>query len=443
MPDSAEATISARPTRHKLVVYRQLAAMSEKIIRDPVHDVIALRLDRATDALLFRLINTCEFQRLRRIRQLGMASLAYPGADHSRYSHSLGVMETARKVLDHLRRSYYIAEEDACTCLATALLHDLGHGPFSHVFERISGAHHETVTVRVILDPDSEVNRILSAHDPAMPQRVVDLMRPPQKRTFLSDLISSQLDADRLDYLLRDNLMTGSQYGNYDLSWLIHALVVDEGSSRLVVDRKGISAVEAYLQSRYHMYRNVYFHKVVRSAEGMVRLALQRARVLADGEQLEWPAGEHAVRKALGGEVLSVAEFTSLDDVSVQYCFKQWAAGPDQILAGLCRGLMERHVFKSIDVTAADDAPALVVTIEEAITRGGGDAQFDCFYDEIADAPYDSGAGELLIRGTNGMPRSFADMSPLPQVLGRQLVFKRVHVAPRWREIAERAIKRI
>jgi len=416
--------------------------MSEKIIRDPVHDVIALRLDRATDALLFRLINTGEFQRLRRIRQLGMASLAYPGADHSRYSHSLGVMETARKVIEHLRRSYYIAEEDACTCLATALLHDLGHGPFSHVFERISGADHETVTQRVILDPDSEVNRILSAHDPAMPQRVVDLMRPPLKRTFLSDVISSQLDADRLDYLLRDNLMTGSQYGNYDLTWLIHALVVDEDSSRLAVDRKGISAVEAYLQARYHMYRNVYFHKVVRSAEGMVRLALQRARILAEGEHLQWPAGEHAVRKALGGEMLSVAEFVALDDVSVQYCFKQWASAPDEILAGLCRGLIQRQVFKTIDITAAAEPRALVAAAEEAITRSGGDPQFDCFYDEIADTPYDTGAGEILIRGADGRLSNFAEMSPLPQLLGRQLVFKRVHVAPRWRETAERAITR-
>src|SRR5215210_8141010 len=107
--------------------------MSEKIIRDPVHDVIAFRTDRPGDALLFRLLNAAEFQRLRRVRQLGMASLAYPGADHSRYSHSLGVMETARRILDQLRRSIYIDPEAETVCLAAALLHDLGHGPFSHV----------------------------------------------------------------------------------------------------------------------------------------------------------------------------------------------------------------------------------------------------------------------------------------------------------------------
>src|ERR1700723_1921440 len=113
--------------------------MSEKIIRDPVHDVISFRLDRPLDALLFKLINAAEFQRLRRIRQLGLASLAYPGADHSRYSHSLGVMETARRMLDQLGRSFDLNADQSTACLAAALLHDLGHGPFSHVFESVSG----------------------------------------------------------------------------------------------------------------------------------------------------------------------------------------------------------------------------------------------------------------------------------------------------------------
>src|SRR5213595_2575821 len=124
--------------------------MSEKIIRDPVHDVIAFRTERPADALLFRLLNANEFQRLRRIRQLGMASLAYPAADHSRYSHSLGVMETARKILDQVAQAHDIDEHGRMMCVTAALLHDLGHGPFSHVFERVSGIHEE-LTRRVIL----------------------------------------------------------------------------------------------------------------------------------------------------------------------------------------------------------------------------------------------------------------------------------------------------
>src|SRR5947207_11374028 len=218
--------------------------MSEKIIRDPVHDVIAFRLDSPVDALLFRLLNAAEFQRLRRIRQLGMASLAYPAADHSRYSHSLGVMQTARRILDQLGRSFRIDEEGRTICLVAALLHDLGHGPFSHVFERVSGIRHEELTRRVIVDDRSEVHRILREHDNAMPEKIVAFLECRPKRTFFCDIISSQLDADRFDYLLRDNLMTGSRYGSFDLEWVLHALTIDESCDRLAVHPKGISAVE-------------------------------------------------------------------------------------------------------------------------------------------------------------------------------------------------------
>src|SRR5947207_7747382 len=223
--------------------------MSENIIRDSVHDVIAFQMDRPTDALIFRLLAAPELQRLRRIRQLGLASLAYPGADHSRYSHSLGVMETARKILDQLAKSFAIDEEGRIVCVVAALLHDLGHGPFSHVFERVSGVHHEEVTHRVILDPESGVHAILVDHDRAMPEQIVAFLQCQPKRTFFCDIISSQLDADRFDYLLRDNLMTGARYGFYDLQWVLHALIIDEGEGgcdRLAVDIKGISAVETY-----------------------------------------------------------------------------------------------------------------------------------------------------------------------------------------------------
>src|SRR5438874_8454680 len=163
--------------------------MSEKVIRDPVHDVIVLRTDRPLEALLFRLLNAPQVQRLRRVRQLGMASLAYPGADHSRYSHSLGVMETARKILDHLRHGLYIDDESETVCLAAALLHDLGHGPFSHVFERVSGIHHERLTSRVILDGESEVHRILIRHDKLLPEKIADFLNCKPKRTFFCDIL--------------------------------------------------------------------------------------------------------------------------------------------------------------------------------------------------------------------------------------------------------------
>ena len=237
-------------------------------------------------------------------------------------------------------------------------------------------------------------------------------------RTFFCDLLSSQLDADRLDYLLRDNLMTGSGYGDYDLGWLLHAFTVDPASNRLAVTWKGVSAVEAYLQSRYHMYRNVYFHKVVRSAEGMVKLALQRARRLAIQGRLPWPPRDNVVYKALTGQRMTMAEFTDLDDVSVTHCFKLWASADDVPLAALCRGLLFRRVYKTIDLThlaggdcGTDAALAIVVAAARAaVAAAGGDPAYDLFYDEPADTPYEAyspapaggGADEILVQDAAG-----------------------------------------
>ncbi|HYO10266.1 MAG TPA: HD domain-containing protein [Tepidisphaeraceae bacterium] len=430
--------------------------MSEKIIRDPVHDVIAFRLDRDLDALLFRLLAAPEIQRLRRIRQLGMASLAYPGADHSRYSHSLGVMETARKALDQLAHSFTIDQEGRAVCTVAALLHDLGHGPFSHVFERVSGIHHEEITRRVILDPDSGVHQVLLDHDRALPAKIVAFLRCEPRRTFFCDIISSQLDADRFDYLLRDNLMTGSRYGGFDLEWVLHALTIDQSCDRLAVHAKGISAVETYLQARFNMYRNVYFHKVVRSAEGMVKLALQRAKRLAVQRRLEWPRPGDGVYKALLGQQMSMAEFGDTDDVSVMHSFKLWSHGADPVLAALCKGLLFRRVYKSIDLSRFQDpkdARAARTAVERMIADAGGEPGYEMFYDQPAGSGYETFAGgedddgcgggvnEILVKQTDGKLTPFASISPLSQALNRQLQFRRLHVAPAWRDRAEQIVR--
>src|SRR6266487_1392720 len=166
--------------------------MSENIIRDSVHDVIAFQMDRPLDALLFRLLAAAELQRLRRIRQLGLASLAYPGADHSRYSHSLGVMETARKMINRLRSLVSIDPHKEAVCLVSALLHDLGHGPFSHVFERISGLKHEEITSQIIEEESGEVNRLLADFDKQMPAKVVAMLQAKPSRAFYNDILASQ-----------------------------------------------------------------------------------------------------------------------------------------------------------------------------------------------------------------------------------------------------------
>lgn len=418
--------------------------MSEKIIRDPIHDVIAFRLERPVDAMLFRLINAAEFQRLRRIRQLGMASLAYPGADHSRYSHCLGVMETARRMLEQLARSIAIDEGDATACLAAALLHDLGHGPLSHVFERVAEVHHEKVTQRIIEDSGSEVHRTLAEYDRQLPKRVAALLRGGKKRTFFNDILASQLDADRFDYLLRDNLMTGSQYGGFDLRWLLHVLTVDPGSSRLAVTWKGVSAVEAYLQSRYHMYRNVYFHKVVRSAEGMVKLALGRAKRLAEKGKLAWPRPGDRSFKALLGQQLSLEEFTELDDISLMHCLKEWMRADDATLASLCRGLLYRRLYKTIDLTSMQEKQArrAVEAASRAVKSAGGNVEYDLFYDEPADTPYEifDESSDISVQDRLGRINSFSSISPLTQALSRQLMFRRLHVSAGYANAVRKAV---
>lgn len=425
--------------------------MPEKIIRDPVHDVIAFQTERPVDALLFRLLSAREMQRLRRVRQLGMASLAYPAAEHTRYSHSLGVMETARKMLAQLGRTVRIEEPQTLICLAASLLHDVGHGPFSHVFERVGGIEHEKLSRRIIMDPDSDVHRILSREDPALPQAVADLLAGRAPRPFLRDILSGELDADRLDYLLRDNLMTGSRYGDYDLQWLLHSLTVDGSSSRLAVTWKGVSAVEAYLQSRYHMYRNVYFHKVVRAAEGMVKLALQRARRLMVQDRLSWPPREHPVTKALTGLRLTIDEYADLDDVSVMHCFKVWTQSDDTTLAALCRGLLDRKLYKTIDLSylAESDAAALFVKAQAAVAQAGGDGGYDLFLDEPFDAPQEpwlttpagTEPGDILVRDPSGRLTAFATLSPLAQAMNRQLMFRRIHVSAIWQNLVWDVVK--
>jgi hypothetical protein len=422
--------------------------MPEKIIRDPVHDIIAFRLERPVDALLFRLINAPEFQRLHRIRQLGLASLAYPGADHSRYSHCLGVMETARQMLDRLSLSIKIEESDFLACTAGALLHDLGHGPLSHVFERISGTHHEEQTSWMISSQESDVCRILTEYDAALPDKVLKFLAGESERRFFGDILASQLDADRFDYLLRDNLMTGSQYGGFDLRWLLHALTVDEKSSRLAVTAKGVSAVEDYLQSRYHMYRNVYFHKVVRTAEGMVKLALRRARRLAEQDRLPGLSRGDSMCKALIGGQMTLPEFTDLDDVSLMHCVKLWTTADDPILARLCHDLLYRRLYKTIDLTPHDDPAWLKSAIERAshaVTTAGGDADYHLFYDEPRDTPYEiydgqNPASDIPIQNRDGSLTWFAAISPLTPALSRQLMFRRLHVAPEFKSTVEAAI---
>jgi len=355
--------------------------------RDPLHNIISLDESAPEDRLIVELIDSAEFQRLRRIRQLGLAMFTYQGAEHSRFTHSIGVMHVMTRALDLLGAHHSISPEARIVGRAGALLHDLGHGPLSHVVEKVFHFHHEDWTRRIILDRGTEVNRILSSFDPQLPEKLASLYRHTYTHAFVSQLVSSQLDCDRMDYLLRDSLMTGAKYGMYDLEWVLHALRIDEDCDRIYVESKGLYAVEEYLQARYYMFRQVYFHRTLRSAEAVLNSALNRARLLIERGAPGFRVPGSVFEKMLAGEGASAHEYLQLDDTDVMFRLKEWSRDEDEILADLATRLMHRRLFKAIDL-GADPSESFWDSAGEIVRRGGFDPQYYLITDRATDIPY-------------------------------------------------------
>src|SRR6266849_3249581 len=291
--------------------------MSERIYRDPVHNIIRLRTDNDEGALIMHLIDTPEFQRLRRIKQLGLGLYTYQGAEHSRFTHSLGAFHLMSRVLKRLSEKHQIDKQDHAAARAAALLHDVGHGSFSHVMEKVLGFHHEKWTVEVVLSDETEVGQRLRSHSADLPAKVASIIEGKFQPSALGQLVSSQLDVDRMDYLLRDSLMTGAKYGIYDLEWIINALAIDEEADRIYVEARGLYAVEEYLQARYYMFRQVYFHRTLRSAEAVLNSALNRARLLIERGKLAFRMPGSVFEKMLTGEQVTAGAYLQLDGTDV------------------------------------------------------------------------------------------------------------------------------
>ena len=276
----------------------------ERLYRDPVHNIITLDESAADDALLIGLIDTPEFQRLRNIKQLGLALYTFQGAEHSRFTHSLGVMHIMTRVLDQLQKRHRIKPEERVAARTAALLHDIGHGPFSHVIEKVLHQRHERWSVRIIANRRTAINRRLRSFDPHLPERVIGLIEHRSEPLWIGQLVSSPLDVDRFDYLLRDSLMTGVKYGNFDLEWIIHALEIDPTTGQLCVGDRGLFAAEEYLQARYYMFRQVYFHRTLRAAEAVLMSTLRRAVELHRAGRLNFVLGGSVIERLLSGERL-------------------------------------------------------------------------------------------------------------------------------------------
>jgi HD superfamily phosphohydrolase len=363
--------------------------VSERIYRDPVHNIIRLRTDTDEGRLMVRLIDTPEFQRLRRIKQLGLALFTYQGAEHSRFAHSLGVLHLITRVLDRLSERYAISEEDRAATRAAALLHDIGHGSFSHVMENVLHFHHEAFTVQAVLSTETEVGRVLREYSVDLPGRVAAIIEGRFQPAALAQLVSSQLDVDRMDYLLRDSLMTGAKYGIYDLEWIINALAIDEGNDRIYVEARGLYAVEEYLQARYYMFRQVYFHRTLRSAEAVLRSTLRRALQLVDQGSDLWRAHGTAFEKMLYRKSLSIEEHLEMDDSDIIFHLKQWQNADDPILSDLSRRFIGRRLFKAIDLDMPDEERGdFLKAAREAVLKAGYDPAYYFIEDHAADIPY-------------------------------------------------------
>jgi len=316
---------------------------------DPLHGSITLTTQDPVESLLIQLVDTPAFQRLRRIRQLGTASLTFHGAEGSRFTHSLGVMHVARLAFDRLMITYPQLQPYRALVLCGALLHDIGHGPFSHTGEDIFHSHHETWT-RTILRESPQIRQLLDQFDPALASGLEQVYLKTFEVPLVSQLVSSQLDCDRLDYLLRDSYFTGASYGKLDLDRILMALDYDPHTQQLVVAQKGQAAIEHYLVVRYFMYAQIYNHpKNLASAWGIVQ-AFRRARELLAQDKI---IADPIVSNWLSPTELelSLQDYLAADDTVFTYHLQQWQHSDDPILSDLCHRYLDRDLLKAMDIS--------------------------------------------------------------------------------------------
>ncbi len=428
------------------------------ILRDPVHGLVSFETDE--EAILPTLLEAGEVQRLRRIRQLGLTSLAYPGADHTRFSHAIGAAHVMTRFIARIRSLHEalpywqrVTTERARDALAAALLHDVGHGPFSHLFEEAmpDGPRHEEWTTRIILDDGTEVGRMLREIDPAMPARVADLVLGRHELTFLAHAVSGTFDVDRCDYLLRDAHSTGVGYGSFDLDWLLRSLrlgIAPSGNMAppLAIDgAKGLPAIESFILARLFMFQQVYFHKASRASEWMLARVLERVRQLViDGTRVvAVPAAVAAI--ARDGDA-PLGEYLDLDDSAMFQSLAAWRHSKDAVLSDLASRLYARKLFKTYELhddRLAPEARQAALRIAQDVARAAGlDPAVYVGLDEAADTPFDDAHEPLTVIFPNGKPRKPGDVSfVLGRLRGERLERVRLIFAPELRDGILRAIE--
>ena len=317
-----------------------------KVLKDPVHSYIHIHYE-----VIWNCLDSKEFQRLRRIRQLGGDFQVYPTAEHSRFSHSLGVYEIVRRMVTEIKSLCVELTEYEKVCVMLAgLLHDVGHGPFSHAFEHVTNHSHEEYTAKIILG-NTELNAILRDVSEKLPHDIVSIIQHTHENDILNQIVSGQLDADRMDYLLRDSYFTATSYGQFDLERILRTMRVRktaEGRKVIVVKYTGIHSVEDYIMARYQMYWQVYYHPVARSYEAVFIQLFNRLKDIFKGDK-DYFEDMKVLVPFLEKSEVRVDEYFKLDENSLLYCCALIQDKEDKIAADLARRLQNRNLFEYVD----------------------------------------------------------------------------------------------
>ena len=347
-----------------------------KVMRDPIHGYIHVELQVIWDC-----INSREFQRLRRIHQLGGDFQVYHTAEHTRFSHSLGVYEIVRRMVKEIEEiAQQLSDYDKCAVMLAGLLHDIGHGPFSHAFEAVSSCHHEQFTQDILLG-ESDVHQILAKADKRLPQAVADIIGYRHPNDLLNQLVSGQLDADRMDYLLRDAYFTGTSYGTFDMERILRTIRVH--GSHLAVKESGIHSVEDYIMARYHMYWQVYLHPVARSYEIIISLLFARMKDLWKQDRTFFTGLEMFVPFINGEKTATIEDLHHLDESAALYGFSLLEEKSDPILRDLAMRVLNRRLFEYVE-----DSEETYEQIQKIAREKGYDPIYYVHRDHVMQRPY-------------------------------------------------------
>jgi HD superfamily phosphohydrolase len=398
------------------------------ILRDPVHGLVTFEADE--EQIVVALMRSRELQRLRRIRQLGFTSLSYPGADHTRFSHGVGAAHVMTRFLRRLRAMHddlpfwqRATSERAREALAAALLHDLGHGPFSHLFEDAwpNAPSHEEWSERILLDKGTDTGRILSQYDSNLPRRVAELVHGRHEVTYLARAVSGTFDVDRCDYLLRDAHFTGVGYGKFDLDWLLRSFRLGTAEAEkapcLAIDGpKGLPAIESFVLARLFMFQQVYFHKASRASEWMLTRILGRAKsLILDGRVPD--VTPEALVELSHDDDTSLGNYLALDDMVIWETLRAWQNDPDPVLSDLSTRLFSRNLFKTFELFGEQLAPAFrteaLERVRELARNQGYDPEWYVGLDVATDTPFDDADASLDVLFPNGHHRAPAEVSLL------------------------------